>query len=191
MHLEVLTCCEGYYEFNNLNPGYYTITFEKADYVTRVMDVLLVEGNNELGIPLVPTVVPPAGYSIKGVLWPDAIEGEGAPVEWYCITGYGNYPPIPVDGQFYRSIDLPCEFDNGRVNFQGTPNSIPAIVATSVFIAILNSFNFSVRARPLRQILKTTPTIAAMATSRVKASVSVISCYLPIASTSRKRFKGY
>jgi hypothetical protein len=65
-------------------------------------------------------------YFVKGVKWPDNINNEGAPISWYCRSGYGN--TLPVDGATLRDISLPCEFDNGRVTWKGgIPNTIPRI----------------------------------------------------------------
>jgi len=78
-----------------------------------------------------PPPEPPPGtgnYFVKGVVWPDAIEAEGAPILWYCLTGYENVAPLRVDGEIWRSINLPCEFTGGRITLDGIPNSLAVVV---------------------------------------------------------------
>ena len=57
--LEFYTDADGNYALTDLELGGYTITFEKEGYEKVVSDIILVEGNNELNVELVPIAVPP------------------------------------------------------------------------------------------------------------------------------------
>ena len=68
----------GRYEFAELTPGSYTVTFEKSGYQTVVRSKTLYEGDNELNIAFPPVIPPTAelygtvtdadtGYALSGV----------------------------------------------------------------------------------------------------------------------------
>lgn len=57
--IEFYTDAGGNYAFTDLEPRSYTVTFGKEGYETIVSDIILVEGNNELNVEMVPIAVPP------------------------------------------------------------------------------------------------------------------------------------
>jgi len=56
--MQVFTDAQGNYALTDLEPGSYTITFGKEGYETITSDIVLVEGNNELNVQMVPIVIP-------------------------------------------------------------------------------------------------------------------------------------
>ncbi|MBA7618331.1 hypothetical protein ES703_25652 [subsurface metagenome] len=59
---------DGYYDFQNLEPGTYIITIEKENYITGSGEVTLVEGLNELNVSLTPVELPPVLASLTGLV---------------------------------------------------------------------------------------------------------------------------
>ncbi len=56
--LTAATDSSGYYSMANISPSSYLIRLEKEGYEAVVSDIVLVEGNNELNVEMVPIAVP-------------------------------------------------------------------------------------------------------------------------------------
>ncbi|MBA7641345.1 hypothetical protein ES703_49022 [subsurface metagenome] len=89
----------GQYAFQELTPGSYTISFEKEGYEPVISDILLVEGNNELNVEMVPIVAAPFSFSN---LWVERVRCESA-TAWNTLN-FGCTITNPTDRSITHTL---------------------------------------------------------------------------------------
>lgn len=142
----------GEYRIEGLTPGLNTITFEKFDYETKTPSIVLVEGDNELSIHLVPIWEPTWGQYQAGVraqferikATPEWLEKRAVEF-WLSRLLKGKWTPeklpIPIADKIkalYIAADVQRWYERGMIYALGESYVIDVLVtvgATSIEIS--------------------------------------------------------